>query len=407
MAAALAPLIANLVHQQSTTTGTGNFTLSAVNGKQSFNTAFGNGATTDVFPYFISNQSAAEYERGTGHMSDATTLVRDTVSESTNANAAVNFSAGTKDVVCDVPATRQWYAQEVSLASAGTTDLGTYPSASVTVTGTTTITSFGSTATTGAIRFIEFSGALTLTHNATSLIIPGGANITTAAGDCAIVRHEGSGNWRVLHYQKATGTAIVATDATLSTSDITTNDVSTSKHGFVPKAPNDTTKFLCGDASWTVIPFGAVQIATASPTGVATSAFTNIPATYSYLIIAYSGISCDTATRHPRFFVSQNNGSSYDTTTSNYPASSAAGLATSATTQSAAQTAQGYISIFGYQGNSNPIVNAQSANAGSALTTTLSPGFYIGSASAINAIRMDWNGSGNFDAGTWTLYGVK
>lgn len=41
-------------------------------------------------------------------------------------------------------------------------------------------------------------------------------------------------------------------DATISTTDITTNNVSTSKHGFVPKAPNDTTKFLRGDATWAV-----------------------------------------------------------------------------------------------------------------------------------------------------------
>jgi hypothetical protein len=36
------------------------------------------------------------------------------------------------------------------------------------------------------------------------------------------------------------------TDATLTTSDITTNDVSTSKHGFAPKAPNVATQFLNG-----------------------------------------------------------------------------------------------------------------------------------------------------------------
>lgn len=42
------------------------------------------------------------------------------------------------------------------------------------------------------------------------------------------------------------------TDAWLATSDITTNDVSITKHGFAPKAPNDTTKFLRGDATWAV-----------------------------------------------------------------------------------------------------------------------------------------------------------
>ena len=45
---------------------------------------------------------------------------------------------------------------------------------------------------------------------------------------------------------------VTITDANLSTSDITTNDVSTTKHGFAPKAPNDTTKFLRGDATWAV-----------------------------------------------------------------------------------------------------------------------------------------------------------
>lgn len=98
---------ANLVHQTTTGTGTGNLTLSTVNGKQSFNTAFGNGVTTNVFVYFISNQGAAEWEYGTGHMSDATTLVRDTVIASTNSNTAVSFSAGTKDVSNDVPAASQ------------------------------------------------------------------------------------------------------------------------------------------------------------------------------------------------------------------------------------------------------------------------------------------------------------
>jgi hypothetical protein len=41
-------------------------------------------------------------------------------------------------------------------------------------------------------------------------------------------------------------------DADLTTTDVTTNDVTISKHGFTPKAPNDTTKFLRGDATWAV-----------------------------------------------------------------------------------------------------------------------------------------------------------
>lgn len=52
----------------------------------------------------------------------------------------------------------------------------------------------------------------------------------------------------------------LVTDANLTTSDITTNDVSTSKHGFAPKAPNDTTKFLRGDGTWAVPASGSTTI---------------------------------------------------------------------------------------------------------------------------------------------------
>ena len=54
--------------------------------------------------------------------------------------------------------------------------------------------------------------------------------------------------------KSVTGANIKAlvTDANMTTSDITTNDVSTAKHGFAPKAPNDTAKFLRGDGTWAV-----------------------------------------------------------------------------------------------------------------------------------------------------------
>lgn len=115
------PEPANLVHETSTTTGTGNFTLVNVNGKNSFSNAFGTGGS-NVFDYFISNQGAAEWERGTGHMSDATTLVRDTVLESTNSDAAVNFSAGTKDITNDVPALNQRWHYATPVTASGTSE---------------------------------------------------------------------------------------------------------------------------------------------------------------------------------------------------------------------------------------------------------------------------------------------
>jgi hypothetical protein len=91
-----------------------------------------------------------------------------------------------------------------TLASAATTDLGTIPSHNVSISGTTTITSFGSSASTIYPFYrIIFTGALTLTHNGASLILPGAASILTAAGDSAFAAYLGGGNWRVLFYQRA------------------------------------------------------------------------------------------------------------------------------------------------------------------------------------------------------------
>jgi len=96
------------------------------------------------------------------------------------------------------------WAAAVDIASAGTCDIGAATSNIVRITGSTTITALGSIAA-GAVRWVLFAGSLTLTHNATSLILPGAANITTAAGDTAVFVSEGSGNWRCLGYQRANG----------------------------------------------------------------------------------------------------------------------------------------------------------------------------------------------------------
>ncbi|MET2828941.1 hypothetical protein [Mesorhizobium shangrilense] len=89
-----------------------------------------------------------------------------------------------------------------NLASTSTTDLGTVPSHNVNITGTTAITSFGSSASVVLpVYMLTFAAALTLTYNATSMILPGGGNIITAAGDTAMALYLGSGNWQIIDYQ--------------------------------------------------------------------------------------------------------------------------------------------------------------------------------------------------------------
>lgn len=90
----------------------------------------------------------------------------------------------------------------VDLASATTTDLGAQTTDNLRITGTTTITGFGTVAN-GTSRELRFAGALMLTHNVTSLILPSAANITTAAGDTATAISLGSGNWVVTAFQRA------------------------------------------------------------------------------------------------------------------------------------------------------------------------------------------------------------
>jgi hypothetical protein len=95
-------------------------------------------------------------------------------------------------------------ARSTSLASAATTDLSLASGNYVHITGTTTITSFG-TCLPGARFVLVFDGVLTLTYNATSLIIPGAANKTTAVGDACMIISEGSGNWKIVGYFAISG----------------------------------------------------------------------------------------------------------------------------------------------------------------------------------------------------------
>lgn len=114
---------------------------------------------------------------------------------------------------------------EFTIASATTTDLGTSNSENIIITGTTTITGFGTVAA-GVVNKIRFSGILTLTYNATSMILPGLVSKTTAANDCAEVMSLGSGNWIVTKYTMASGAALVGrqTGTVVATTSGTVHD---------------------------------------------------------------------------------------------------------------------------------------------------------------------------------------
>jgi len=106
------PVPKNLVWEQSSSTGTGNKTLTRFGGFARVSEAFSTGDAGSANPIlFFANKDAAsaEWEVVQGYMSDANTFVPVTVIASSNGGAAVTFTAGTKYVTNDVPAERHVY----------------------------------------------------------------------------------------------------------------------------------------------------------------------------------------------------------------------------------------------------------------------------------------------------------
>ena len=97
------PRLFDRVRETTTTTGTGTVTLGgAATGYTTFTAVLASGDTTY---YVIADQGGANWETGYGTFTTAgTTLARTTILASSNAGAAVNFGAGSKDVWMTNPA---------------------------------------------------------------------------------------------------------------------------------------------------------------------------------------------------------------------------------------------------------------------------------------------------------------
>ncbi len=136
-------------------------------------------------------------------MADVASTLRlwSTTAGSNGPAGTATIGAGLDDNLRQLQATvRQYLASKGSdMASATTVDLSTADGSFVDVTGTTTITGLGTEAA-GISYLLRFTGILTFTHNGTSLILPGAANITTANGDMALMTSLGSGNWKCAFY---------------------------------------------------------------------------------------------------------------------------------------------------------------------------------------------------------------
>jgi hypothetical protein len=93
-------IVADRVQETSTTTGTGSYTLAgAATGFRAFSAVCADGDTA-----FYAATEGSGWEVGLGTFSTGGTLARTTILSSSNAGAAVNWPAGTRDVFLTVPA---------------------------------------------------------------------------------------------------------------------------------------------------------------------------------------------------------------------------------------------------------------------------------------------------------------
>jgi len=153
------------------------------------------------------------------------------VDGTTQLDGAVTLNASlaaTEDVTLS-KTLKQVKGADVASATALTLGDGNY----FDVTGTTAITSIVAKGI-GTVVRLHFDAAAVLTHHATDLVLPGAANITTAAGDEAEFVEYATGDWRCLRYQRASTApdGLVSTGAwTPIISDGTNNATMFNTHG--------------------------------------------------------------------------------------------------------------------------------------------------------------------------------
>ena len=118
----MALVLKDRVKETTTTTGTGTYTLAgAVTGFEAFSTV-GNGNTT----YYCCTDGT-DFEVGVGtYTASGTTLARTTILQSSNSDAAVNWTSGTRDIFCTQPAEKAVFldASDVLETTGGVVSVG-------------------------------------------------------------------------------------------------------------------------------------------------------------------------------------------------------------------------------------------------------------------------------------------
>ena len=164
----MALVLNDRVKETTTTTGTGTLTLGgAVTGFETFAAGIGNGNTTY---YAVILPGSAEFEVGLGTLSgDSSTIARTTIISSSNSDNAVDFSAGTKNIFCTIPASKS-----VFLDASGNLSIG----GTITATGTSVFANLDISGDVDVDGTLE-ADAITVNGTALATVIAG-TTVTTA-----------------------------------------------------------------------------------------------------------------------------------------------------------------------------------------------------------------------------------
>jgi len=177
----MAQLIRPRVKETTTTTGTGTYQLNGAPATYwTFLDSFGNGANCY---YMVYSADGATYEYGLGTINSSNQLARTIVINSSAGGAAVNWSAGTKTVLCPIPPEACFNNGVQVFPNNGTSPavkggnvwLSNY-------TSPTTVTDFTSGMEGQVIVISSTTANMTLQHGA-NIHLSGGVNFTFSSND--------------------------------------------------------------------------------------------------------------------------------------------------------------------------------------------------------------------------------
>lgn len=315
-------------------------------------------------------------------------------------DASGNLStSGTGNIT---PAGGVYEKRVLAIASAGTVNLSAITGNSVHITGATTITAI--TLLDGQRVTVIFDGILTLTNGA-GLVLPGAANLTTGANMVSVFLGGAGSVTRMVSYSRQ-ASALITAGLTMATARLIGR--TTAGIGATEEITVGAGLTLAAGALTASAVGGMTTITSGSLTGTAVS-ITDIPATYSYLVLQITGASF-TALSALVVRADTDNGASYNANAADYPGRQHLDTATNFTTASliegapiaAASSANATLNIFNY--HAGPLSAACHGlfdlSGGIQITTCM----HRKGAAAINALQIS---GGTFDAGTYALYGVS